>query len=346
MIDAAALGRSRGARGRLRQDPHVRDARGVPQAAAEVRLLPREVDHGVRGQGERRVDVAPAFYKSTRAAGTSRSATPIRIDERLRAARPCSSPSTPKATTSGTPRRAGIRRSRTLTRSAACTTSSRAMASGRRTSSPIRWPPTRDRPRCCADCSRGVTAEIGAHHHAWETPPFSAEDVDRHPYALSLPLAQFDAQLASLTGAIDHGGGRAARVLPIRPIRLLGRARLIARASRAISSTRAWRRSSTKRTRAARISSTRHSRRTSSRTTTRPGPARATCWSCPISAALNRRVPRWLERAYGRAPWPYTTKRVLRLARIAHVRWLRPSYSSADDMIALARQLADAASRS
>ena len=29
----------------------------------------------------------------------------------------------------------------------------------------------------------------------------------------------------------------------------------------------------------------------------------------------------------------------MRLARIAHVRWLRPSYSSADDMIALGRQL-------
>ena len=29
----------------------------------------------------------------------------------------------------------------------------------------------------------------------------------------------------------------------------------------------------------------------------------------------------------------------MRLARLAHVRWLRPSYSSADEMIALARQL-------
>ena len=59
----------------------------------------------------------------------------------------------------------------------------------------------------------------------------------------------------------------------------------------------------------------------------------------PISAALNRRVPAVVERWYARAPWPYTTKRVLRLARIAQVRWLRPSYSSAEDMIALARQI-------
>src|SRR6185503_13153468 len=51
------------------------------------------------------------------------------------------------------------------------------------------------------------TCEIGAHHHAWETPPFSADDVDRHPYALSLPLSQFDAQLSSLTAAIQAGVG-------------------------------------------------------------------------------------------------------------------------------------------
>src|SRR5213594_3203042 len=30
--------------------------------------------------------------------------------------------------------------------------------------------------------ARGA-CEIGAHHHAWETPPCSAEDVRRHPYA-------------------------------------------------------------------------------------------------------------------------------------------------------------------
>jgi hypothetical protein len=61
----------------------------------------------------------------------------------------------------------------------------------------------------------------------------------------------------------------------------------------------------------------------------------------PISAALSRRVPGWLERAYGRAPSPYKTRRILRWLRIAHVRWLRPSYSSADDMMSLARELVD-----
>ena len=63
----------------------------------------------------------------------------------------------------------------------------------------------------------------------------------------------------------------------------------------------------------------------------------------PCSAALQRRFPRALQYLYARAPRPYTTKRVLRKLGIARVRWLRPSYSSLDDMISLARDLADAA---
>ena len=60
----------------------------------------------------------------------------------------------------------------------------------------------------------------------------------------------------------------------------------------------------------------------------------------PVSAALNRRLPRPLQYAYARAPKPYTTKRILRALRLLRLRWLRPSYSSLDDMIALARDLA------
>ncbi len=60
-----------------------------------------------------------------------------------------------------------------------------------------------------------------------------------------------------------------------------------------------------------------------------------------MSAALNRRVPAIVKRWYGRAPWSYQTKRALRLLRIAHVQWLRPSYSSVSDMVGLARRLAD-----
>lgn len=181
--------------------------------------------------------------------------------------------------------------------------------------------------------------EIGAHHHAWETPPFTAEDVDRHPYALSLPDAQFDAQLASLTGAISAAIGTP-------PVSY--RSGRFGFSARHVSSLEA------------------QGYRVDSSVTplfyeahkggpdfvdaplapyylaydsaTRPGSS--SVLELPVSAALNRRVPGWLAHAYGRAPWPYQTKRALRLARIATVRWLRPSYTSATDMIALARQLA------
>jgi hypothetical protein len=60
----------------------------------------------------------------------------------------------------------------------------------------------------------------------------------------------------------------------------------------------------------------------------------------PISASLNRRLPKAMQYVYARAPKPYTTKRILRALRLLRMRWLRPSYSSLDDMIALARDLA------
>ena len=74
----------------------------------------------------------------------------------------------------------------------------------------ITYPVARD-PRS-ADVLRALLAggdcEIGAHHHAWETPPCSGADIRRHPYASSLPRTQFEAQLASLTTAIAEAVGR------------------------------------------------------------------------------------------------------------------------------------------
>jgi hypothetical protein len=54
----------------------------------------------------------------------------------------------------------------------------------------------------------GGDCEIGAHHHAWETPPCREEDVRRHPYASQLPRAQFERQLETLTGAIEAAVGQ------------------------------------------------------------------------------------------------------------------------------------------
>ena len=62
----------------------------------------------------------------------------------------------------------------------------------------------------------------------------------------------------------------------------------------------------------------------------------------PVSCGLNRRLPRRLQYAYARAPRPYMTKRLLRALGLIRLNWLRPSYSSLPEMVALARSLARA----
>ena len=135
-------------------------------------------------------------------------------------------------------------------------------------------------------CSAGGDCEIGAHHHAWETPPCTAETSRRHPYASTLPRAQFEQQLASLTEAIERGRRRAAGLVSLRPVRVLRAITCRRSSGSATSSNRASRRSSTKRTRAGRTSSRRRSRRTSWRTTARRGRARSDVLEVPVSAAL------------------------------------------------------------
>ncbi|MCC7007876.1 MAG: hypothetical protein IT184_03595 [Acidobacteria bacterium] len=180
--------------------------------------------------------------------------------------------------------------------------------------------------------------EIGAHHHAWETPPCDAGDVDRHPYALSLPLDRFDAQLRALTDAIadavhappvSYRSGRfgfaAAHVSSLERCGYLVESSVTPLFYEAHKQGPDF------------VGAPLAPYYLSYDDPTRPGTS--SLLELPVSAALNRRVPAWLERWYGRAPWPYTTKRVLRVAGIARVRWLRPSYSSAEEMIDLARQL-------
>jgi hypothetical protein len=60
----------------------------------------------------------------------------------------------------------------------------------------------------------------------------------------------------------------------------------------------------------------------------------------PCTTMLDRDVPDTLARAYARAPFPYTTKRLLRKLGLARLDWLRPSYSSFEAMCALARRVA------
>jgi len=194
-----------------------------------------------------------------------------------------------------------------------------------------------------AEVLRGLLArgdcEIGAHHHAWETPPCTTADVAKHPYALQLPLDQFDAQLASLTEAITSAVGT--RPVSYRSGRFGFSASHVSSLERQgylVDSSVAPLFYEAHKGGPDFVGAPLTPYFLAYDDATRAGTSNVL--ELPISAALNRRVPDWIANLYARAPWNYTTKRVLRLSRVAEVRWLRPSYSSAEDMIALARQLA------
>jgi hypothetical protein len=181
-------------------------------------------------------------------------------------------------------------------------------------------------------------AEVGAHHHAWETPPCSADDIARHAYALSLPLEQFDAQLDALTAAIERGVGR--RPISYRSGRFGFSATHVSSLEQRqylIDSSVAPLFYEAHKGGPDFVDAPLAPYFLSYDCATRAGSSRML--ELPISSALNRPVPAVVARWYARAPRPYQTKRVLRLLHIADVRWLRPSYTSAPDMIALARQL-------
>jgi hypothetical protein len=180
--------------------------------------------------------------------------------------------------------------------------------------------------------------EIGSHHHAWETPPCSAEDVVRHPYALSLPPSVFNAQLGALTRAVEDAVGR--RPQSYRSGRFGFSASHVSPLEREgylVESSVAPLFAERQKGGPDFVGAPAGPYFLAYDDPTRPGSSGVL--EVPVSAALDRRLPGVLERWYGRAPWPYTTRRALRLLGIASVQWLRPSYSSAGQMIALARRL-------
>jgi hypothetical protein len=186
----------------------------------------------------------------------------------------------------------------------------------------------------------GGDCEIGAHHHAWETPPCTAEDVRRHPYAAALPRSQFEAQLASLTDAIQEAVGR--RPVSYRSGRFGFSADHVAGLERLgylVESSVAplFYESHKGGPEFVAAPLTPYFLAYDSAVTA----GASNLLEVPVSAALNRRLPRWLQHLYARAPRPYTTKRLLRALRLLRMRWLRPSYSSLDDMRSLARDLAN-----
>lgn len=196
-----------------------------------------------------------------------------------------------------------------------------------------------------AEVLRGLLAggdcEIGAHHHAWETPPCTEEDVRRHPYASTLPRTQFERQLASLTLAIANAVGR--QPVSYRSGRFGFSADHVAGLERLgylVESSVAPLFYESHKGGPEFVEAPLTPYFLAYDNATKAGSSDVL--EVPVSAALNRRLPKRLQYAYARAPRPYTTKRVLRALRLLRMRWLRPSYSSLDDMVALARELAAA----
>jgi hypothetical protein len=205
----------------------------------------------------------------------------------------------------------------------------------------ITYPVAKD-PRS-ADVLRGLLAggdcEIGAHHHAWETPPCSEDDIRRHPYASMLPRAQFEAQLESLTRAITEAVGRAP--VSYRSGRFGFSADHVAPLERLgyqVESSVAPLFYETHKGGPEFVEAPLRPYFLAYDSATRPGSSAVL--EIPVSAALNRTLPKAIQYAYARAPKPYTTKRILRAMRLLRMRWLRPSYSSLEDMIGLAKDLA------
>jgi peptidoglycan/xylan/chitin deacetylase (PgdA/CDA1 family) len=187
----------------------------------------------------------------------------------------------------------------------------------------------------------GGDCEVGAHHHAWETPPFTAGDAARHGYASSLPRQQFDAQVASLTEAITANVG--VRPVSYRSGRFGFSASHVASLERygyLVDSSVTPLFSEAHKGGPEFVEAPLRPYFLAYDSATRAGTSNVL--EVPVSAALNRRLPKTLQYAYARAPKPYMTRRVLRALKLLRMRWLRPSYSSLDDMIALARDLARA----
>ena len=196
-----------------------------------------------------------------------------------------------------------------------------------------------------AEVLRGLLArgdcEIGAHHHAWETPPCTDEDVRRHPYASNLPLRQFETQLAVLTDAVDEAVGE--RPVSYRSGRFGFSAAHVAALEKMgyqVESSVAPLFYEAHKNGPDFVEAPLRPYFLAYDSATKPGTSNVL--EVPCSAALNRKLPKSVQHFYARAPKNYTTKRILRKLGVAHVRWLRPSYSSLDDMIGLARDLADA----
>lgn len=189
--------------------------------------------------------------------------------------------------------------------------------------------------------SEAGSSEIGAHHHVWETPPCEPEEARGLPYALQIPLDRFSQQLAALTEAISKTAGYApASYRSGRYGFDASHTAVLEKAGYLVDTSVHPLLYEAHRGGPDFVDAPLTPYLLSYDSAVQSGTS--SVLEVPISAALNRSLPSWMVQAYGRAPWPYHTKRFLRLARIVKTCWLRPSYSSLDDMKRLARRMVDA----
>jgi peptidoglycan/xylan/chitin deacetylase (PgdA/CDA1 family) len=164
----------------------------------------------------------------------------------------------------------------------------------------------------------GGGCEIGAHHHAWETPPFDAEDVERHPYALALAPARFAQQLSTLTEAIESAVGT--RPVSYRSGRFgfsAAHVSALERQGYLVESSIAPLFYEAHKGGPEFVEAPLQPYFLAYDSAVRPGTSQLL--ELPVSAALHRRYPPWLQYRYERAPWPYTTKRILRKLGLARM---------------------------
>jgi peptidoglycan/xylan/chitin deacetylase (PgdA/CDA1 family) len=177
-------------------------------------------------------------------------------------------------------------------------------------------------------------AEIASHHHPWSTPP----EVSDHLYPLNLTPALFKEQLLRLTEAV-------AGITGVRPVSYRAGRNGFAGWQVPVLEELGYLVDSS-------VDPFFNEKRkggpsfagaplapyfVSAEDPRRAGESRLL--EIPVTSALDRKWPLWLQTAYADVSSAYRFRRALRLLHIARPIWLRPSYSRAADMKLLARRV-------
>jgi len=194
------------------------------------------------------------------------------------------------------------------------------------------------------DSARGVLKELAAtgrceiatHHHPWSTPPLA----NGHLYPLNLSPAQFKEQLKVLTEAVSEVSGTAPVSYRAGRNGFTGwQVGILEELGYLVDSS---------------VDPFFNEKRKGGPSfagaplvpyfVSRDDPRRAgesRLLEIPITSALDRKWPEWLEKAYADVSRAYQFRRALRLLKITRPIWLRPSYSKTEDMLLLARRVLD-----